>query len=670
MANLPKFPNFKSFVSNTNELDRYLQERYLQDMNFAGGVDNFRVFNSRVDIMADIPLMLRDPIIASAMAVLMETAFQPLPGQPLFYTESKYAAVKTELDAFHRDFSIDEFMLTIAYNLLAYGNVPIQLHWDKNFQLQRFSYLQSLREVIPVQLSGRTVGYMTQGEYHEPHEYLYAQLLHYRDLGLGMVNIRPGRAEGEDRLINEFVMAPSYISAAARPWKSVKIIEDSLLMMRMDQSNFFRIIGVKTGDSVTSKNAIKLLNFYRQIFKKVRRMSFDGNGMSGTGTSNEYEVVLPVTDSQTIDVKEVGGQVEVRALKDLEIMYQRLFSSLRMQPSFIGFSQEASQLGGDAATTRWDERWARTAKALVFSASAATKQLDRLFLRSRGYNVTEDDFSYRFPTLSTAEDEERRIGMEKYAQTVTTVASAMDHSGVPYNKKYFMRTLMANCFNGTNLDMEQLFDVDESATDKAMEQVIAARKRMPENPSLVEHDLWDNTKFLVASGFIPESALKNVKGPNDKALFNSAGAIDAEFSRSDLSPDMLKLLQPEVEEDADTHISYQRYLAMTDIAAAADYRVTLAPLVKIAEGFNREQFKQVPRKKDQELFQIPLKHEILSAVDVLGAKDLSSGASAQIEDLYIVDGAYYLEGTDLINYLYQADRGERHITVKRMHIKP
>jgi hypothetical protein len=549
--------------------------------------------------------------------------------------------------------------------LLSYGNVPIQLHWDKKFQLQRFSYMQSLRDVIPVQLSGRTVGFMTQGEYHEPHEYLYAQFLHYRDLGLGMTNIKPGRAEGKDRLVNEFVMAPSYISAAARPWKSIKIIEDSLLMMRMDQSNFFRIIGVKTGDSVTSKNAIKLLNFYRQIFKKVRRMSYDGNGMSGTGTSNEYEVVLPVTDSQTIDVKEVGGSVEVRALRDLEILYQRLFSSLRMQPSFIGFAQESSMLGGDAATTRWDERWARTAKALVFSASKPVKHLDMLFLRSRGYNVSEDDFQYRFPTVSTAEDEERRIGMEKYAQTISTVTQALDGSAVAYNKKYFMKSMMSACFAGTGLDMEQLFDVEGSATDAALEQVIAARKAMPENASLVEHDLWQNTKFLTAGGFIPEAALGRQKGPG--AILSSAGAEDTESSAV-LSSELKGLMAPKVVAQEETRISYQRYLSMTDIAQAVNYQVTLDPMVRIAV-LQRAEFKEVPRKKEPELYQVPLKHEILSAVDTLTARDLAVGTIAQIEDLYIVDGAYYLEGSDLVNYLFQADRGERHITVKRMHIK-
>lgn len=652
MATLPKFPDFKSFINRDSDLDTYLKERYLRDMTGASALDYSRIFGAVQASPSDVLSMISDPIIFSAMALLMETAFQPQPDQPLFRVTSRFPAVKAELDAFHDDFAIPDTLLTLAWNLLAYGNVPIKLHWDDKFRLQRYSFVQTLRQVIPVQLSGKTIGYMDNGTFHDPHEYLYSQLMHYKDLGLGM-NSKIAIPD-TDRIVNEFTLAPSYIGPASRPWRSVKIIEDSLLMMRMDKSNFFRIIGVKTGDNVATKNSIKLLNFYRQIFKKVRRVSFDGNGMSGTGPSNEYEVVVPVTDSQSLDVKEIGGEVEVTALKDLEIQYQRLFASLRLQPSFIGFSQDnPNSMGGDAVTTRWDERFARLVKSLIYSSVKTIKQLDVMYLRSRGYDVRADDFQFQFQSVSTVEDEERRIAMDKYTTSAQGVMSFMDQAGVDYDRDYLVKTMVGQIFGTTHVDPELLFK-SGSATDRKVESINTSKS------SLVGLDLIKNYNFLASTGMVDplpvQDSIEFIRssmedGATDKA---QPSKVQINSSAITVSPELIA-------------VPYERYLANPVQTADMGYLVSLDQSVK-AIAIQREAFTPIKAEKGA-VFNLPMLKNVTSAVDRIPARDLVSGEFDDIETLYIHEGSYYLEGKDLVNYLAMQERGMTKITVRHLFEK-
>jgi hypothetical protein len=190
---------------------------------------------------------------------------------------------------------------------------------------------------------------------------------------------------------NEFTYANSYLGAASKPWRNVNIIEDALLLNRMDQSNYYRIISVNVGGQVYSKSAIQVLNYYRNLFKKVRRVSYDSDGMSSRGNNQNFEVIIPQTQNQGVNVQNIGGAIDVKSLKDLDVQYQKLFSALQLQPSMIGFSSDTPSSLGDSAAITWDKRFAKVCKAVSFSAFNALKNIDYLHLRSLGYNVTKND---------------------------------------------------------------------------------------------------------------------------------------------------------------------------------------------------------------------------------------------------------------------------------------
>ena len=285
---------------------------------------------------SEIPSLLRDPIISAAINLLMGTCFSINQDQRVFWVRSKYPILVEELEKFHTETLLQKRILTLGYNVVVWGNVPIKLIYDKDNRLVQFKFIGDYNLVVPIIVSGQVVGYLVEGEYHYPLEYVFAQSQYNHDLGGplghgivkfgtmayggsagGNVMNRSGggystqglQAVGHYDIENEFTLAPSYIANAIRPWRNIKIIEDALLLARLDQSNYFRIFTVNVGSSVDSKPAIRILNYYRSLFKKVRRVSYDSSGMSSQGGGNEFEVILPKTNAQGgVEGTDVGGQ--------------------------------------------------------------------------------------------------------------------------------------------------------------------------------------------------------------------------------------------------------------------------------------------------------------------------------------------------------------------------
>jgi len=420
-------------------------------------------------LLREVPQMLRDPVIQSCIAAIMETSFQMNDKNKVMWPTSSYDTIKKELENFHEQVNMDQHAVTMGFNLLLWGNLPYKHYFDEDGKFSNFTPIPDFTKVIPIVVSGKTLGFMVGNEFCFPYEFTFSQLEFYKNLG-GIYKSNfvqfSGNMDGTDvfgqDFQNEFVVAPSYLSTAARPWKNINIIEDALLLNRMDQSNYYRIFSVLVGGSVTSKSAIRTLNYYRNLFKKVRRVSYNSSGMVSAGAGNEFEVILPKSDKQGLDVTDIGGSVDVKAIKDLETQYNKLFAALKVQPSQIGFGEEQTNAIGDTNGQSYDKRLARTCKMLVYSVQKAIKNFDYLYLRSRGYDVKLDDWSYGTVSLSVLEDQDRATTLTTAISNLKSLAEVFTSLQLPdYNKAYLAETVLGTALSSCGVDVKELLKVPE-----------------------------------------------------------------------------------------------------------------------------------------------------------------------------------------------------------------
>ena len=468
---------FRRFI--TPETDEQLVARVKEYSNtslYDASIWGDQNVMTNLALLREVPAMLREGIIESSLAFLMETAFQTNEKGEVMWVTSPHDVIKNELDAFHAAVGFQNKTIQTAFNILLWGNLTFKHYFNKLGQFCNFTPIPDFTKVIPIVVSGRVLGYMVNGEFRYSYEYSYAQLEYFKNLGglyqnnlismSGIAQSEPGKEVellGQD-FANEFVVAPSYLSGAVRAWKNINIIEDALLLNRMDQANYFRVFSVLVGGSATSKTAIRTLNYYRNLFQKVRRVSFDSNGMRQTGTGSNFEIILPKTDRQGLDVQEIGSNVEVRALKDLDLQYQKLFAALRVQPSQIGFGEEQANAVGDTQGQSYDRRTARICRTLVFSVQRWWKDLDTLYLRSRGYDVRDGDWSYGTVSLSVMEDQMRGETLKAAISNLKEIGELLGNTLQleSYNKNYLVESLLKGPLSSAGLDVMELLKAPES----------------------------------------------------------------------------------------------------------------------------------------------------------------------------------------------------------------
>ena len=321
--------------------------------------------------LKDVTSMLEDPICSSALKCVMQTAFQTNNEDELFKIVTPSTLIENELNEFHEKINANNILLVDGYNCLLWGQLPWKHIYNEDGILERVVAIPDFTSITPIVISGRTIGFLDENDDFVPsYMYTYSQLEYYKNLGGNTqsryMNVGTGKDNTDISLRNEFTYANSYLGAASKPWRNVNIIEDGLLLNRMDQSNYYRIISVNVGAQVYSKSAIQVLNYYRNLFKKVRRVNYDSNGMSSRGNGQNFEVILPKTQNQGVEIQNVGGDMDIKALKDLDTQYQKLFAALQIQPSMIGFSDDTPSSLGDSAALTWDKRFAKVCKTVSY----------------------------------------------------------------------------------------------------------------------------------------------------------------------------------------------------------------------------------------------------------------------------------------------------------------
>ena len=586
---------------------------------------------SVLNALKDVPAMSEDPICSSALKAVMNTAFQPDNENRLFTLNTRYDAIKRELDAFHESINADNIILIDGYNKLLWGQIPWKHHYNGQGVLERVSPIPDFTLITPVIISGKIVGFLNEnGDYVPSYEYTYSQLDFYKNLGGNMQSMYLSiGADGDSQFKNEFTYANSYLSSASKPWRSVNMIEDGLLLNRMDQSNYYRIISVNVGGQVYSKSAIQVLNYYRNLFKKVRRVNYDSNGMSSRGNGQEFEVIIPQTQNQGVSVQNVGGEIDVKALKDLDTQYQKLFASLQIQPSMIGFSSDTPSSLGDSAAVTWDKRFAKVCKTISSSTFKTLKNIDYYHLRSLGYNVTLNDWSYNTVSQTIMEDADKGEALKLASDNLAKISETLRNMDAEYDKEYLAKTLLGDALSNYGIDIEKLFSKKEDIGIPEDGQVmIGTSFRKGGFSSFKSEIMSSDTHTMVLSGMMSEQTAKEIA-----SAFIDTNSESSKLISAKVSPMTLRELT-------------------SSFAVKRDNPLDLTGFVEFADDSeNMSGYKLESDSGDGVPFCFPIYCDKNMSIS---AGDLDLSANTSIKNLYIdSNGMHHVTSkSDLCTYLY------------------
>ena len=227
----------------------------------------------------------------------------------------------------------------------------------------------------------------------------------------------------------------SFIENAMVAWQVLAALEDILLLTRMTRSILYRIFSVEVGNkgNKETKETLERLKNKIKMDETVNvREKIYNSSLSQVPLGDS--IFIPTRSGVgVIDVKTVGGDINLHDAIDLDYFKDKLFAGLRIPAPFLGFTESLPGGIGDTSLTRMDIRYSRTITRIQSIIAEGLKDLCLLYLKftrtEKAFNELPD-FKIVFTSINSAEDVSRADLKQKQMETLNNILSSLKELGV------------------------------------------------------------------------------------------------------------------------------------------------------------------------------------------------------------------------------------------------
>lgn len=259
--------------------------------------------------------------------------------------------------------------------------------------------------------------------------------------------------EEEARVVVSTRRGWSILMNSRREFKLLNMAEQSAALARFARAPQMRVFYVNTeGATVIERDEL-----IRDLEQRVSRsMSFDADtsiyqdSYSPAGFTDD--MFIPVTGLRgDMKVDTIGGDVDVRAMVDIDYFNKRWFSSVHMPQAFMGFEETLPGFNSDKSLVRMDIRYASVIGKVQDSDVNAMKRLVQIHLKYKFFvEVPLKNIDIRMQRSSSAEEAELLENEEAKMSLIERKASLVEQAGG--NKEQATRDMIKK---------ENLFEKDD-----------------------------------------------------------------------------------------------------------------------------------------------------------------------------------------------------------------
>lgn len=120
-------------------------------------------------------------------------------------------------------------------------------------------------------------------------------------------------------------------------WRQMMLLQNSLLLNRLTKSSILRVIGVEVGD-MPKENVAKHLMGVKSLVEQ--KSAIDTNNSMEEYTNPgpmENNIYVPIRDGKgAITTQQIGGDVDVKGLSDIDYFSNLLYGSLKVPKQYLG----------------------------------------------------------------------------------------------------------------------------------------------------------------------------------------------------------------------------------------------------------------------------------------------------------------------------------------------
>lgn len=279
----------------------------------------------------------------------------------------------------------------------------------------------------------------------------------------------------------------SLLSNVYKTWRELQLLEASVLLNRVTKSSIVRLINVEVGD-MPKENVAKTLMGIKQMIEQKAAIN-KGSGMSEYTNPGPIEnnVYVPTHDGVgAISTTQIGGDVDVKSLADLEWYLNKLYGSLQVPKNFFSQNDDAAGFNGGQSLTIISSRYAKTVKHIQNILTQLLKDIFNLILLDKGLDSYINNFEVHIQPPVTQEDIDRMENQSTKVQLSRDIMDMLsDIEDAPARLK-ILKSLMKNIVT----DPDIIKELDEQI------ELAIAEKEPVEEPQQNNTDSDDDSEIF------------------------------------------------------------------------------------------------------------------------------------------------------------------------------
>ena len=366
--------------------------------------------NDRQSKINDYREMLRDGVTLSAVELISEDAslVDNDTGLAAWVESADNPDFAEMMTSFLRNkFRINDIIYPLAFNIVTFGECFVNTNYSnieyrKEYAVGDYFTIAEPEDVVHIYRYGVPLGYLFRPQSKD------SSMLEDTDKLLperSFIHFISDRASRDHLSSGSYIQyGSSFLEAARQYYKQRQLLDDLLILARLTRSSFYRLFSVDVG-SASSQDTARMIRELKTAVSSKQSINVSTEVFSSKSSPilTGGNVYFPVRNGQgAVNVQEVGGEVNVSALADIDYFDDRYYGALKVPKQFLGQSDEAPGGIGDTTLTQLDIRYARTVKRCQRIIKSGLKDL--IYWYCSIHNILPPSFTIEMPRILTAED--------------------------------------------------------------------------------------------------------------------------------------------------------------------------------------------------------------------------------------------------------------------------
>ena len=424
------------------KLNQYKQEKYLayqwQRAQVENNMESLASYTAVKLMYRDCDLMDGVPEIGTALDIIADEVCNLSSDNQLLKISSKSKRIKSVLeDLFYNRLQIATALRMITRGMVKYGNHYMLLNVTKN----GIAGWRQLSVYETDRYEGGLSGYYGGGQMINAGEDLKPDEVRFVHAGMNQATSYSEWQVAHFRLLNDSFFLPygvSLLHKARRAWRMWSMMEDAMLIYRLDKSIERRVFKIYVG-GINDKDVPAFVQEIANNFKRTPIID------PMTGQVDLRKNFLDVSSDYFIPVRDPNAPNPIETLQaahndtsmdDINYMQNKIFAAIRVPKQFINF-QDAQGKGQNLSLA--DIRFARMIMGVQQFVLAELNKVAMVHLYLLGFKEELTNFSLAM-NIPTAQIESLELDALQKRVQVAAAALADPGIGMPMVSLHWVQT--------------------------------------------------------------------------------------------------------------------------------------------------------------------------------------------------------------------------------------